>query len=430
VSCKHFAKSKKKVSFPKPEKDGSEPSAVGTADEINIERRLRKHKCDAFMGFYSTLPANWAATSLGDTEHKFYHCENIIGHLLKEAWGPRIAGQFMPISYEKWVERTKCVDFSSRLLPLPQPSGSHSLDTGPKAVILAVAFLEGAPMHYEIRAYEWRESAFVELAESLCREVTTIQLDTVMQDWPRIAQAIVVWLEEAKEAKGNEAKHPLVELLLPGPLLLELIAADFLGVRCFLPDEDEFIPCKFASCCPVVVRPLRRYTRHNWQSKAGNLFGKYQRLVEGHGKWVHRKDADNVDGVISKYLNHQDAALQLVSDLPADSVKEWLGALIKSNIPLALWWHAAGAHAPEARQEHFRQYKKDNCLLLDPGDAQSVAIRNAEDLESLPRLRMELSTHPLASSMVLFSDNPHRVPDLPCRADSGGTPASSSSRSV
>lgn len=285
-------------------------------------------------------------------------------------------------------------------------------------------------MHYEIRAYEWRESSFVELAECLCREVTAIQLDTAMQEWPRIAQAIVSWVEKATAAKRGNAKYPLVELLLPRHLLFKLIEANFLEQRCDVLDSYGVVKCRFVACYPVIVRPLDRYVRQDWQRKSDVLFEKYKQLLDGKGMWVHDKVAAHVDGAFDKRLNESYAALQLVDDLPADSPEEWLRKLIISNIPLALWWHAAGAHDPDARKEHFRQYKKDNCLLLDPGDTHSVAIRSAEDLEALPRLRMELSTDPLASSMVLFSDNPHRVPDLPCRTDSGAVPASSSSRSV
>jgi vWA-MoxR associated protein C-terminal domain len=310
------------------------------------------------------------------------------------------------------------------------PSPAPDPEPNPSATILTVAFLKVLPMHYEIRAYEWRESAFVELAESLCREVKTIQLDAATQEWERIAQAIVTWVEKATAAKRGKAKYPLVELLLPRHLLFKLIEANFLEQLCDWPDEDEFIACRFVACCPVVVRPLDRYVRQDWQSKAEFLFGKYKQLLEGKGRWVHDKEAAHVDGAFNKRNNESYAALRLVDDLPADSSEEWLKKLFSSNIPLALWWNAAGAHTSNEREEHFRQYKKDNCHLLVPGDTNSVAIRSAEDLEALPRLRMELSTDPLASSMVLFSDNPHRVPDLPRRTASGAVPASSSNRSV
>ena len=42
VSCKHYAKSGK---------------AVSDVDEPDITDRVKKHNCNGFMGFYSTIPA-------------------------------------------------------------------------------------------------------------------------------------------------------------------------------------------------------------------------------------------------------------------------------------------------------------------------------------------------------------------------------------
>jgi hypothetical protein len=40
VSCKYYTKSDK---------------SVGVDDEVNILERLKQHRCDGFMGFYSTI---------------------------------------------------------------------------------------------------------------------------------------------------------------------------------------------------------------------------------------------------------------------------------------------------------------------------------------------------------------------------------------
>src|SRR5271165_2498693 len=49
VSCKHFATSGR---------------SVGPEDETNITDRLKHHKADGFMGFYSTMPSSALVTRL------------------------------------------------------------------------------------------------------------------------------------------------------------------------------------------------------------------------------------------------------------------------------------------------------------------------------------------------------------------------------
>ena len=88
VSCKHYAHSGKSV------KDN---------DEINIRERIEQHKCDGFMGVYSTLPATSLAGLLnGIKNHIVYDRERIESLLLRDAEGQRIAARYFAESYRRF----------------------------------------------------------------------------------------------------------------------------------------------------------------------------------------------------------------------------------------------------------------------------------------------------------------------------------------
>lgn len=91
VSCKHYSHS---------------GDSVGTSDETNIRDRVESNNCDAFLGFYSTLPSSSLITrfeSLADQiEVQWMDCEKIESILLSTAKGHDIAARFFPISFELW----------------------------------------------------------------------------------------------------------------------------------------------------------------------------------------------------------------------------------------------------------------------------------------------------------------------------------------
>ncbi|MBO4923626.1 MAG: hypothetical protein J5382_05825 [Bacteroidales bacterium] len=85
VSCKHYAHS---------------GAAVKDSDEINIHERILQHKCDGFMGFYSTLPATSLSGLLEGVERTaIYDRERIEFLLLKDIEGQRLAARYFPITF-------------------------------------------------------------------------------------------------------------------------------------------------------------------------------------------------------------------------------------------------------------------------------------------------------------------------------------------
>ncbi len=91
VSCKHQAFSGKSVS----------PTV-----ESNIRDRIETHKCDGFIGFYSTLPSSGLSTNLEGMKDKFdyqiFDKEKIEKELLHSSDGLQIAERYFPKSLNEW----------------------------------------------------------------------------------------------------------------------------------------------------------------------------------------------------------------------------------------------------------------------------------------------------------------------------------------
>lgn len=88
VSCKHYAHS---------------GAAVKDIDEPNIIERLKQHKCDGFMGVYSTLSANSLKGLLTGIENNtIFDHELIEGLLLRDAEGQHLAARYFPKSYASY----------------------------------------------------------------------------------------------------------------------------------------------------------------------------------------------------------------------------------------------------------------------------------------------------------------------------------------
>lgn len=92
VSCKHNAHSGKSVS---------------DTDEPDIIDRVAAHKCQGFIGFYSTIPAtslNGKLHGYSDKiEHMVYDREQIEKELLRHPQGIKLARRYFPISTEKYI---------------------------------------------------------------------------------------------------------------------------------------------------------------------------------------------------------------------------------------------------------------------------------------------------------------------------------------
>ncbi len=92
VSCKHYAHSGKSVS---------------DKDEPNILDRVATHKCDGFIGFYSTLPSTSLSTNIQGLKNKIetqtFDYRQIEKLLLENPQGLKLASRYFPNSFSKFT---------------------------------------------------------------------------------------------------------------------------------------------------------------------------------------------------------------------------------------------------------------------------------------------------------------------------------------
>ncbi len=101
VSCKHYAGS---------------GAAVGTREEVDISDRLKRHKCDGFIGFYSTMSSTELTnrlSSLKDSEdivdYNIFDGQKIAGYFYAHGLS-KLAYKYFPISYVKMRPLQQIVD--------------------------------------------------------------------------------------------------------------------------------------------------------------------------------------------------------------------------------------------------------------------------------------------------------------------------------
>ena len=193
------------------------------------------------------------------------------------------------------------------------------------------------------------------------------------------------------------------------------MAMDFLNVPCLVDREevnceDKFLGyVRFASLCPIIIRPLDRYVRPSLCKHIDHLKNKYSMLSQGRGKWIHGEDAASTNSLIARRDTPEDSAVRMVSDLPieTDRKEDWLKKLIGSMVPLALWWATPGEID---RETHLMEYKCNDRSMLEVGP-NGIVVMEPSDLDLLPLERKRLSNR--ACSLVLMIDNPQLVPIIP-----------------
>lgn len=91
VSCKHKAHS---------------GNSVTLEDEPDIHDRVRTHRCQGFLAFYSTIPSSGLATKLNahglPCEIQIFGPEHIERYLLRTPEGVELAKRFFPNSIARW----------------------------------------------------------------------------------------------------------------------------------------------------------------------------------------------------------------------------------------------------------------------------------------------------------------------------------------
>jgi hypothetical protein len=125
VSCKHHAHSGK---------------AVSPTDELNPLERVRMHKCQGLIGFYSTLPSSGLAQmmeGLPEIEHQFFDREKIERYLFNSSEGQQLVQRFFPNSFAKLQAGPRAADVMIDVEPLTcNYTGQDLLVPKPQGIIV------------------------------------------------------------------------------------------------------------------------------------------------------------------------------------------------------------------------------------------------------------------------------------------------------
>ncbi|MFB2927345.1 restriction endonuclease [Aeromonas hydrophila] len=96
VSCKHSAHSKR---------------AISKKNELDVLDRVNRHKCDGFIGFYSTCPTQGLINYFKETSNKtpcvFFHYTRIEKKLTETDSGIAIAKRYFPLSSARLYKNMK-----------------------------------------------------------------------------------------------------------------------------------------------------------------------------------------------------------------------------------------------------------------------------------------------------------------------------------
>lgn len=141
VSCKHFAHSKNGKS-------------VYPNDEPDILGRLKKHDCDGFMGFYSTLPSSGLTKYLADNKviNDIFDHKAIELHILGNRKMHQIFTATFPVSFVKYQETQK-LNIQNSI----KKSKTLSSDEVVTATKTAMIILEIEKIKDKYADVEWKE---------------------------------------------------------------------------------------------------------------------------------------------------------------------------------------------------------------------------------------------------------------------------------
>jgi hypothetical protein len=145
VSCKHKAHSGRSVT---PE------------DETDIHDRVGTHKCDGFLGFYSTIPSAGLANKLNARDLPFetqiFDQEKIEKHLLTPS-GMTLARRFFPKSIAKWQKEhpNPAKIFEEEPILLCHYCGKNLLHPKPKGIVVVWTSLSRSEEHERTEHIYW-----------------------------------------------------------------------------------------------------------------------------------------------------------------------------------------------------------------------------------------------------------------------------------
>ncbi len=254
--------------------------------------------------------------------------------------------------------------------------------------------------------YSWK--VFVQHAQETCFH--PIKLG----DWQQAHQLVV--FEDAGEREtpitfilakllawaGVHTTLPILEIFAP----VDLLDAAWSDLVVDVAGEEEITLLK---AIPYVLRPADRL-EDSFNSNRQRLINKMRILSEGKGKWSAGE----------KVLDHSYLGYVLVEEdqvvgvkrfhpFPVDDKQRsrWFRALLKSMVPIAIWWRHDSLTLEKDRKSQLRSYM----ALRGHRDGAPVSpdcVRH----DDLACQRKRSLMHPLASQLVLMLDHWERSPKI------------------
>jgi hypothetical protein len=225
--------------------------------------------------------------------------------------------------------------------------------------------------------------------------------------------AIDVILAELLSWANHNTTLPMLEIFSPTELLDEPWA------ELIVEEIDEIIITLLESI-PFVLRPTDRLMGI-CNSNRPRLQNKFKKLTNGQGKWCAKDFAAKPNYLLATVVEKdQDAGVKLLEPLLDQTKrKSWFVGLVRSMVPIAIWYRHGAKVSSDEGIKHLQHYE-----MLSGEEHGDPICPSCVRYDEVARQRKTLSDHEAAKHLVLMLDHWQRIPPITPQAR-GATRASS-----
>jgi hypothetical protein len=213
--------------------------------------------------------------------------------------------------------------------------------------------------------------------------------------------AIDVILAEFISWANHNTTLPVLEIFAPTELLDEPWA------ELIMEQSDDLIITLLQSI-PFVLRPTDRLMGI-CNSNRPRLQNKFQKLTNGQGKWCAKDFAAKPNYLLATVVEKdQDAGVKLLEPLLDQTKrKSWFVGLVRSMVPIAIWYRHGGRVSSDEGVDHLQHYK-----MLSGNEHGDPICSSCVRYDEVARQRKMLSDHGAAKHLVLMLDHWQRIPPI------------------
>ena len=224
-----------------------------------------------------------------------------------------------------------------------------------------------------------------------------VVLDKPLENETAIATILAELLSWAK----HNTTLPVLEIFAPTELLdapwAELVVEQ-LGES----------PITLLHSIAFILRPGDRL-QGTCNSNRPRLKNKIQKLTDGDAKWCSGKDAANpLHLLVALVEEDETAGIKQLKPFPLDQTKRhsWFEGLVKSMVPVAIWYHHGAKVSAAKGIAHLQLYEM---LSGNHGDP---ICSNCVRYDEVARQRKKLFNDAAANHLVLMLDHWQRIPPI------------------